>query len=198
MNNIEIKKETVFSAYKSANREQKELLEHMFGSDMFKQLDIRNRIKTFDDALVELHKRIDNGDNHAKMLVDEYDYNNHNTVSCDLLAYCKLRIIAEALNEDWRPEFTQNERRWYPYFRLCTKEELDNNIYYYTSRVVGRGGSGANAYYGLVYASASGASSGSLPYFGYRLAFKNNELAEYAGQQFIDVYADYYLTPLNI
>ena len=198
MNNIEIKKETVFSAYKSANREQKELLEHMFGSDMFKQLDIRNRIKTFDDALVELHERIDNGDNHAKMLVDEYEYNNHNTVSCDLLAYCKLRIIAEALNEGWRPEFTQNERRWYPYFRLCTKEEFDNNTYDSPSRVIGRGGNYASAYYGLVYANADYASSYASTSVGSRLAFKNNELAEYAGQQFIDVYADYYFNPLNI
>lgn len=194
MNNIEIKKETVFSAYKSANREQKELLEKMFGSDMLKQLDIQNRIKTFDDALVELHERIDNGDNHAKMLVDEYEYNNHNTVSCDLLAYCKLRIIAEALNEGWRPEFTQGERRWYPYFMLCKKEEFDNNTCDSPSRVVGRGGGNAGAYYGLVYTNAYNTSSYSDPYCGSRLAFKSNQLAEYAGRQFIDVYADYYST----
>lgn len=194
MDKIEIKKETVFSAYKNANKEEKELLEKMFGSDMLKQLDIQNRIKTFDDALVELHERIDNGDNHAKMLVDEYDYNNHNTVSCDLLAYCKLRIIAEALNEGWRPEITQGERRWYPYFILCTKEEFDNNTYNSPSRVVGRGGSYASAYFGLVYAYAAYASSHSSTNVGSRLAFKNNDLAEYAGRQFIDVYADYYST----
>ena len=101
MDMIEIKKETVFSAYKNANKEEKEFLEHMFGGDMFKQLNVQIRIKTFKDALDELHSRSDNGDNHAKILIDEYNYIARNTVSvsCDLLAYCKLRIITEALNE---------------------------------------------------------------------------------------------------
>lgn len=194
MDKIEIKKETVISAYKNANKEEKEFLEHMFGGDIFKQLNVQIRIKTFKDALDELHSRSDNGDNHAKILIDEYNYIARNYVSCDLLAYCKLRIIAEALNEGWRPEITQGERRWYPYFILCTKEEFDNNTYNSPSRVVVRGGVNAGAYYGLVYADAYNASSYSDPYYGSRLAFKNNDLAEYAGRQFIDVYADYYST----
>ena len=175
MDKIEIKKETVFSAYKNANKEEKEFLEHMFGGDIFKQLNVQIRIKTFKDALDELHSRSDNGDNHAKILIDEYNYIARNTVSvsCDLLAYCKLRIITEALNEGWRPKFNQGEKRFYPNFRLQTKEELelqDN----FSSRVVGRGGGVAGAYDGLVCASASNASSYSSTYYGSRLAFIGN------------------------
>ena len=199
MDKIEIKKETVFSAYKNANKEEKEFLEHMFGGDIFKQLNVQIRIKTFKDALDELHSRSDNGDNHAKILIDEYNYIACNTVSvsCDLLAYCKLRIITEALNEGWKPKFNQGEKRFYPNFRLQTKEELelqDN----FSSRVVGRGGCNAYAYFGLVYAYALNASSFSSTSFGSRLAFKDQKLAEYAGNQFIELYAEYCFNPLNI
>ena len=197
MDKIEIKKETVFSAYKNANKEEKEFLEHMFGEDIFKQLNVQIRIKTFKDALDELHSRSDNGDNHAKILIDEYNYIARNSVSCDLLAYCKLRIITEALNEGWKPKFNQGEKRFYPNFRLQTKEELelqDN----FSSRVVGRGGSFANAYCGLVYAYALYASSSSNAHYGSRLAFKDQKLAEYAGNQFIELYAEYCFNPLNI
>lgn len=197
MDKIEIKKETVFSAYKNANKEEKEFLEHMFGGDIFKQLNVQIRIKTFKDALDELHSRSDNGDNHAKILIDEYNYIARNSVSCDLLAYCKLRIITEALNEGWRPKFNQGEKRFYPNFRLQTKEELelqDN----FSSRVVGRGGYSAHAYYGLVCANAFNASSLSYSSYGSRLAFKDQKLAEYASNQFIELYAEYCFNPLNI
>lgn len=197
MDKIEIKKETVFSAYKNANKEEKEFLEHMFGGDIFKQLNVQIRIKDFKDALDELHSRSDNGDNHAKILIDEYNYIARNSVSCDLLAYCKLRIITEALNEGWRPKFNQGEKRFYPNFRLQTKEELelqDN----FSNRVVGRGGSSAYACFGLVCANAYNASSVSYTSCGSRLAFKDQKLAEYASNQFIELYAEYCFNPLNI
>lgn len=196
MDKVEIKKETVFSAYKNANKEEKEFLEHMFGGDIFKQLN-QIRIKTFKDALDELHSRSDNGDNHAKILIDEYNYIARNSVSCDLLAYCKLRIITEALNEGWRPKFNHGEKRWYPDFRMQTKEEIELQDKF-SSRVVGRGGHSAVAFYGLVYALAGYASSISNTSFGSRLAFKDQKLAEYAGTQFIELYAEYCFNPLNI
>lgn len=197
MDKIEIKKETVISAYKNANKEEKEFLEHMFGGDIFKQLNVQIRIKTFKDALDELHSRSDNGDNHAKILIDEYNYIARNYVSCDLLAYCKLRIITEALNEGWKPKFNQGEKRFYPNFRLQTKEELelqDN----FSIRIVGRGGYSALAYSGLAYAYADHASSYSDTSYGSRLTFKDQKLAEYAGNQFIELYAEYCFNPLNI
>ena len=48
-----------------------------------------------------------------------------------------------------------------------------------------------NAYGGLVYAVADYASSFSLASYGARLAFSNRDLAEYAGRQFIDIWADF-------
>lgn len=47
------------------------------------------------------------------------------------------------------------------------------------------------AYCNLVYTGVRNASLSSYTYYGSRLAFKSEELAEYAGKQFIDIYADY-------
>ena len=114
-----------------------------------------------------------------------------------------LRIIADALNEGWRPEFTENERRWYPWFLLYSKRELDNKssewkqehvIRSCKDHVVAFGGSassGAGA--GFVYASAAAIASDADASCGSRLCFKTNALAEYAGKQFIDIWMDFYL-----
>ena len=112
-------------------------------------------------------------------------------------AYLKLRIITEALNEGWKPQFTEGERRWYAWYELLTKEEMDamSDKEKEERRVVGRAGSYANAYGGLVYAVAYHVSSYSYTSDGSRLAFKSEELAEYAGKQFAEIYADYCFIP---
>ena len=158
-----------------------------------KPQDVTERIKTFEDALNELEVRAANGDNTAKMLYD--DWHNVTTDSDDLIAYLQLRIITAALNEGWEPQFTKGERRWYFWYALITKEQYDKLSDKDKSRVVGRGGGGADAYCGLVYAGANYASSGSCTHFGSRLAFKSEKLAAYAGRQFAEIYADFCFKP---
>lgn len=159
-----------------------------------KPQDVTERIKTFEDALNELEVRAANGDNTAKMLYD--DWHNVTTDSDDLIAYLQLRIITAALNEGWEPQFTKGERRWYFWYDLITKEQYDKLSDKDKSRVVGRGGYNAYAFYGLVYASAYGASSVSnTSYGGSRLAFKSEKLAAYAGRQFAEIYADFCFKP---
>ena len=158
-----------------------------------KPQDVTERIKTFEDALNELEVRAANGDNTAKMLYD--DWHNVTTDSDDLIAYLQLRIITAALNEGWEPQFTKGERRWYFWYDLITKEQYDKLSDKDKSRVVGRGGHSANAYYGLVYAVAANASSDSGAGDGSRLAFKSEKLAAYAGRQFAEIYADFCFKP---
>lgn len=67
---------------------------------------VRDRIKTFEDAYEELRERDD-----MDYLIREYD--NKWTDSEDLLAYLKLRIIVAALNEGWEPEFKKGEYRYF-------------------------------------------------------------------------------------
>ena len=182
-NQVIINKDSILEAYYHASEEQKELLRGLFGKDIFKPKDIRERIKTFDDAFRTL------GDKHELVK----DYKNLIVCYClpkDIIAYAKLRIIAEALNEGWKPTFNDGECRYYPWFYIYTKaeyEELDEDEKK-ECRVVGRSSSNAYAHGGVEYALAFGAPSYSYSYYGSRLAFKTIELAEYCGKQFIDIW----------
>ena len=169
------------AVYTQLNDEQKAVLNDIFGEDTFKPKDIRDRVKTFEDACTVLG--ID---------PDEWK-KKHLMFDKDVLAYLKLRVIAKALNEGWYPKFTEDERRYYPWFYIITKEEYDNLSAEEKRRCVGRAVSNANANGGLVYASANYASSFSNTFYGARLAFSNYDLAVYAGIQFIDIWADFFL-----
>lgn len=189
---IEIDKSKLMEAYKTANDEQKEILVNLYGKEVFKPADVRERIKTFEDACRELDSRCE--DNHP--LVSEFEalqgyFCENDNLSKDVLAYLQLRIICAALNEGWEPTFANEEYRWYPWFVVYTKEELDRMSEEKRRRVVGRSSLNASANGGLVYAIANNASSNSYTYHGSRLAFKSEELADYAGKQFIKIYADF-------
>lgn len=86
-----------------------------------------------------------------------------------LTAIAKLIVITDALNEDWKPDWQDNDQyKYYPWFDI----EKDKN-------------------------NPSGFRFGSVGYYfatsivGSRLCFKNEELAQYAGEQFIDLYKDF-------
>lgn len=160
-----------------------------FGEEALKSQDIKERIKTFEDAVNAI------GEDHP--LVAQYKTINSAFKEADnnlhLFAYTRLAIIAEALNEGWRPEYTEDEYRYYPWFGLYTQEEYDDmddeDKEYY--RFVGRSNSNANAYGGLVFAGAFYGSASSYASIGSRLAFKSRELAIYCGKQFIEIWINY-------
>lgn len=150
-----------------------------------KPKDVTERIKTFEDARKEL------GSDHP--LVEEYE-----TITCrcgglgdDIIAYMKLRIIAAALNEGWKPEYTKEEYRYFPWFILYTKEEIDELTDEKKKFVLARSYYDSFADGGVAYALAVDDASVTYSYYGSRLAFRNIELAKYAGNQFIDIWADF-------
>ena len=183
-NEIIIQKENILNAYNQASVEQKVLLENMFGKDMFQPQDIKERIKTFEDACEEL------GEGHQ--YVKAYrEWMRISYAECkDITAYLKLRIICAALNEGWKPKFDGDECRYYPWFYIYTKEEYEelDEEEKKACRVVGRSFSNLVAGGGLVYTVVSSASSVSYSGNGSRLAFKTRELSEYCGKQFIDIW----------
>lgn len=153
---------------------------------------VTERIKTFEDACNEL------GEDHP--MVSVYDAlvtraNGEQSLAewmgKDVVAFLKLRIITEALNEGWHPKFTEDEYRYYPWFYIYTKEEYDNFSEEEKRCCVGRAHGNAYAHGGLVCANAGHASSHSDADNGAHLAFSNRDLAEYAGRQFIDIWADF-------
>lgn len=160
-----------------------------FGEEALKSQDIKERIKTFEDAVNAI------GEDHP--LVAQYKTINSAFKEADnnlhLFAYTRLAIIAEALNEGWRPEYTEDEYRYYPWFGLYTQEEYDDmdDEDKERCRFVGRSSYGANAYGGRVFANALHGSANSVANFGSRLAFKSRELAIYCGKQFIEIWINY-------
>ena len=154
---------------------------------------VTERIKTFEDACNEL------GEDNLMVRVyqtliaraGKTEQSLAEWMGKDVVAFLKLRIITEALNEGWHPKFTEDEYRYYPWFYIYTKEEYDNFSEEEKRRCVGRASSDVSATGGLVYSYAFHASSLSKTNSGVRLAFSTRELAEYAGKQFIDIWADF-------
>lgn len=145
-----------------------------------KPKNVMERIKTFEDACNEL------GIDYNEWMQDKKELG----LEADVIAYLKLRIIAAALNEGWKPQFTTDEYRYFPWFFLYTQSEIDEMSEEEKSRVVYRSSSNAGAYaITYRYSSSTYASIGS------RLAFKTRELAEYAGRQFVEIWADYVFKP---
>lgn len=180
-NKVTIDKKNILQAYNKATVEQKALLENLFGNDTFKPKDIRERVKTFEDACEEL------GENNTLVQAYRTTAFSMSDIS-DVVAYLKLRIISAALNEGWKPQYTSQEGRWYPWFDLLTEDELENKSDEWKTDnkcLLVRCSSNC----GLVYSFSSW--SGSNAYYSARLAVKSEELAEYFGKQFIDIWAEY-------
>ena len=183
--NIAISKQYLLKAYREAEPSQKEFMKQLFGADTFVS-SVMERIKTFQDALNELGY-----DNDLVKAYKETMPTCTYTDAKDILAYLKLRIIAAALNEGWEPKFTKDEWRYYPYFSVLTKEEYEHLKDEAKGRCVGRSSNNASANGGLVCANTVNGSAYSDADNGVRLAFRTKELAQYAGKQFLNIWADF-------
>ena len=84
----------------------------------------------------------------------------------DEISYRKIKTITEALNEGWKADWEdENQKKWVPWFRVSPSGFVfDDTDYYYS------------------YPRASYAS---------RLCFKSEELAAYAGKQFLELYRNF-------
>lgn len=190
MNNetIEIKKSNVLASYEEARKANAaaymKFLENLFGKELFKPKDVRDRIKTFEDAMMAL------GEEHP--LVREWHLGEN--LSPDLEAYLQLRVIVAALNEGWEPQFTEDEERYYPWHWLYTRKEIDNME---ASELKERNMVSTEKYQtdyaGFASAHSFNAPSHTLTRIGSRLCLKSDALAEYCGKQFTDIWADFLL-----
>lgn len=184
--NLEISRENAIAAYDNTDDAGRKLLEHLFGKEVFTK-GITERVKTFEDACNVL------GDEHP--LVGQYRFSDAaykgHPMSEDSIAYLKLRIITAALNEGWEPQFTEDEWRYFPWFQFFTQKELDEMSEDEKGSVFIRTNLYSYAYGGIAFAHANTVSSYSGGQADARLAFKSRELAEYAGRQFAELYAEF-------
>lgn len=141
---------------------------------------ITERVKTFEDAVEIL------GEEHP--FVAQWNAVYTDECSADLLAYLKLRIITAALNNGWEPQFVEGEYRYYPWFDLYTQEEWDIFDEETKKKCITLYGIVNNS----VYVPFVRMNSDNAPSYA-RLCFKTADLARYAGRQFAELYADFYL-----
>lgn len=119
---------------------------------------MKSAIKTFESACKKL------GLDPKKVLPDASRMPGQHQEA--IVAMAKLFIIAEALNDGWKADWSDSSQwKYTPWFRV-TKS---------------RGSASGLAYYG--YAIWDSYSS-----VGSRLCFKSSDLAEYAGKQFKSLY----------
>lgn len=191
---IDFSKEQLLSIYRSGGNEARLAIKEALGDEFASTLPVTERIKTLDDAVSELGE-----DNPAvkayRSIKYGYAISETDPETADIMAYAALRVIVEALNEGWKPQFTKGEWRWYAWYDLVSPEQIEDMSEEEKCRVVGRAVSNANAYGGLVYSYAYYVSTASSTYYGSRLAFKNEELAEYAAKQFGEIFADFCFIP---
>lgn len=117
---------------------------------------IIDKIKTFEDALGIVG--IEDEDDYILL-----NYTGKNVGILAQVASLKLSIVAKALNEGWKPNWSNsNEYKYFPWFKQ-----------------VGSGSGWVYDYDGFWLASST---------IGSRLTFKTSNLAEYAGTQFIGLY----------
>lgn len=189
--NIDFTQEQLLAFYRSTSNDGRKAIKEALGEKFSGTIPVTERVKTYDDAVKEL------GEDHpfvvaANSAVWRYpeDYNQ------DIVAYLKLRVVVAALNDGWNPEFTEDERRWFPWYRLYTKEEIDNLSEEDKEQVLLWGGyAGGGSRCGLACASPGNAWSYSYATGGSRLALKSKELADYAGKQFIELFAPFCFRP---
>lgn len=146
---LKIDKQRVLSAADKCST-VKEVLRELF-PEAFKKTDFKS-IKTFEDACESLD-------------INPSDINFFAADSLDETAYKKLKIIAKAINQGWKPDWNNtNQQKWWPYFNLSS----------------GFGFSFSGFGYGRAFASV-----------GSRLCFESEAKANYAGQQFLSIYKDF-------
>ena len=190
--NIDFTPEQLVAFYRSTSTDGRKAVKEALGEQFSEALPATERVKTYEDAVLEL------GNDHPLVeSASSAEWRFTNSEDKDIIAYLKLRVIVAALNDGWKPQFVPGELRWYPWYELISKDE-----YYAMSedekqerRCVGRSNSVASAGGGLVCSYAHYASSLSSAYYGSRLAFKSEALAEYAGKQFAELFADFCFIP---
>lgn len=156
MRTLQIKQDSLLVAFRNAGKEGKQVLSDLFGKQVALYDNITDRVKSFEDACQVLG--ISTNVPEVKGLPRKHQK--------AIIANYKLIVIAEALNEGWKPNWQDSdEYKYYPWFDMSNPA-------------------------GVGYSNTAAAASSTVAYFGSRLCLKNRELAIYFGQTFTDLFND--------
>ena len=152
---LQISEQQARKMYSTASKELKEILEASCGKEVLSG-NIMDRVKTYEDACKELGRKPYDEKQLEKLGLTKND-----------IAYQKMVVIVEALNEGWKPDVcNSNVERWYPWFKPLGSP---SSFAFLVS----------NHAYGFAHAGS-----------GSRLALKSEKLADYCGKQFKDIWKE--------
>ena len=155
-------------------------------------MDITDKIKTFDDACKAIG--LAGPEALPELLQEKYAA----IVPSHIKAQLKLEIITLALNEGWQHIPDGRHYAYWPWFCLYTAGEIaDMGKKGAEERAMINATDVSDVFAGLGFAFSGGAWSGSDADFGSRLAYKSRELARYSGKQFIELWKEALLIPIN-
>lgn len=156
MRTLQIKQDSLLVAFRNAGKEGKQVLSDLFGKQVALYDNITDRVKSFEDACQVLG--ISTNVPEVKGLPRKHQK--------AIIANYKLIVIAEALNEGWKPNWQDSdEYKYYPWFDMSNPA-------------------------GVGFSNTNDAASYSTARIGSRLCLKNRELAIYFGQTFTDLFND--------
>lgn len=156
MRTLQIKQDSLLVAFRNAGKEGKQVLSDLFGKQVALYDNITDRVKSFEDACQVLG--ISTNVPEVKGLPRKHQK--------AIIANYKLIVIAEALNEGWKPNWQDSdEYKYYPWFDMSNPA-------------------------GVGYSHTDRTASATAAYVGSRLCLKNRELAIYFGQTFTDLFND--------
>lgn len=156
MRTLQIKQDSLLVAFRNAGKEGKQVLSDLFGKQVALYDNITDRVKSFEDACQVLG--ISTNVPEVKGLPRKHQK--------AIIANYKLIVIAEALNEGWKPNWQDSdEYKYYPWFDMSNPAGVGDSL-------------------------TSAAASHTTAHFGSRLCLKNRELAIYFGQTFTDLFND--------
>jgi hypothetical protein len=155
-------------------------------------MDITDKIKTFDDACKAIG--LAGPEALPELLQEKYAA----IVPSHIKAQLKLEIITLALNEGWQHIPDGKHWAYWPWFCLYTAGEIaDMGKKGAEERAMINATDISDVFAGLGYAFSVNAWSRSYAHVGSRLAYKSRELARYSGKQFIELWKEAYLIPIN-
>ena len=155
-------------------------------------MNITDKIKTFDDACKAIG--LAGPEALPELLQEKYAA----IVPSHIKAQLKLEIITLALNEGWQHIPDGKHWAYWPWFCLYTAGEIaDMGKKGAEERAMINATDVSEVFAGLGFAASNLAWSASSADFGSRLAYKSRELARYSGKQFIELWKEAYLIPIN-
>lgn len=122
--------------------------------ELLRRIPILERIQSYEDICFETGDRV--------LTLEDFPIKNAKRQ----LAYHKLMVISEFLNEGWIPDFkNRNQYKYFPWF-----QKQSNGSWMLRSSA-------------LVYGGGAG--------LGFGLYYKDEKIALFAGKTFLDIYLDY-------